>query len=90
MTESLTYWLALKSIPGVGNRLCLQLIKQFGGPERVFEASPKDLLDIGGISGPLAETIARYKVPEEVKEDLALVQKKGFRIVTFPDADYPP
>jgi len=89
MTESLICWLALKSIPGVGNRLCLELIKRFGEPEKVFETSRKDLLGVGGISSHVADTIAKYKVPKEVKEDLALVQRNGFRIVTFSDSDYP-
>jgi len=90
MMESLICWLALKSIPGVGNRLCLELIKHFGEPEKVFKASRKDLLGVGGISTRLADTIASYKVPKDVKEDLALVQKNGFGIVTFSDSDYPP
>jgi len=90
MMESLICWLALKRIPGVGNRLCLELIKHFGEPEKIFDASRKDLLDVGGINAHLADTIASHKVPEDVKEDLALVQKNGFGIVTFSDSDYPP
>jgi DNA processing protein len=89
MMEPLTSWLALKSIPGIGNRLCLDLVKHFGKPEKVFEASRQDLLDVDGISRHLADTIASYKVPKDVKEDLALVQRNGFKIVTFSDSDYP-
>jgi DNA processing protein len=87
--QSLIDWLALKSIPGVGNRLCLELIKRFGEPQKVLGASRKELLEAGGISSQLAYTIAGYEVPEEVKEDFALVRKNGCGIVTFLDPDYP-
>jgi len=89
MMESLIGWLALKSIAGIGNRLCLELINCFGEPEKVFSASRKELLDVDGISKHLADRIASYQVAEEVKEDLALVQRNGFRIITFSDCEYP-
>jgi len=87
--ESLAYWLALKTVPGVGNRLFLQLLKHFGEPKEVFEASRERLLKVEGISGRIASTIADYKIPKRVQEDLALVHKSGFRIVTFSDHNYP-
>ena len=87
--KSLTYWLALKTVPGVGNRLFLQLLKHFGEPEKVFRSSRKELLKVEGINDSLASLIVRFKVPDEVEEDLALVRKNGYKIVTFSDPDYP-
>ncbi len=87
--ESLTYWLALKMVPGVGNRLFLQLLKQFGEPEKVFRSSRKELLKVEGINDSLASLIVRVKVPDEVEEELTLVLKNGYKIVTFSDPDYP-
>jgi len=87
--ESLVHWLALKSIPGVGNRLCLQLIKRFGEPEKVLRAAVDELLQVAGVSSGVASSIAGYGIPREVEEDLALVRKGGFKIVTFSDPGYP-
>ena len=42
--EGLIQWLGLKTVPGVGNRLFLNLIQHFGEPEKVFSASRKELL----------------------------------------------
>jgi DNA processing protein len=87
--EPLAYWLALKRISGVGNRLCLELISRFGEPENVYRASFSDLLKVPGVSRRLASAICGHEIPEEVKEDLALVRKAGYRIITFSDSDYP-
>ncbi len=87
--ESLAYWLALRGVPGVWNRLFLQLLKHFGAPHKVFEASKGELLNVEGITGRLASIIGDYKVPNAVGEDLGLVHKNGFKIVTFSDPDYP-
>ncbi len=87
--ESLIPWLGLRTVPGVGNRLFLNLIQQFGGPERVFSASRKELLRVEGVSDRLSSIIQTYKIPREVHGDLALVQKNGVDIVTFSDSNYP-
>ena len=87
--ESLTYWLALKTVPGVGNCMFLQFLKHLGEPEKVFKASREELLKVEGVNLQLASMIADYKVPKAVQEDLALVRKNHFSIITFSDPDYP-
>jgi DNA processing protein len=87
--EPLTYWLALKTVPGVGNCMFLQLLKYFGEPEKVFKASREELLKVEGVSTHLASTIAHYQIPKAVNEDLALVRKNHCTIITFTDENYP-
>jgi DNA processing protein len=87
--ESLTYWLALKTVPGVGNYLFLQLLKHFGGPENVFKASREALLKVEGVNIQVASMIADYHIPKAVHEDLTFVRKNHFTITTFSDPDYP-
>ncbi|NVM23543.1 MAG: DNA-protecting protein DprA [Desulfobacterales bacterium] len=87
--ESLIHWLALKTVPGVGNRMFLHLVMHFGGPEKVFDASTDELLKVEGVKSGMASLIAGYEVPKKVEEDLALVRNNGLRIVTFSDPDYP-
>jgi DNA processing protein len=87
--EPLIYWLGLRTVPGVGNRLFLHLIQHFGEPEKVFSASRGELLQVEGVNDRLVSSIQSHKIPKEVQEDLALAQKYGVRIITFSDTDYP-
>jgi len=87
--ESLIQWLGLKTVPGVGNRLFLNLIQHFGGPEGVFSASRRELLEVEGVTARLASVIQSHKIPQEVQEDQALAQKNGVGIITFSDQNYP-
>jgi DNA processing protein len=82
-------WFALKSVPGIGNHLFKRLIDCFNSPENVFEASSKDLLEVEGITPRLVAAIKHHKVHDSVKKDLDLVIKKGYKIVTMSDTDYP-
>lgn len=87
--ESLIHWLGLKTVPGVGNRLFLNLILHFGEPERVFSASREELLQVEGVSNRLASVIQGHKIPKEVQQNLALARKNGVSIITFSDPNYP-
>lgn len=87
--EPLIYWLGLKTVPGVGNRLFLHLIQHFGSPEQVFSASTEELLQAEGVNNRLASAIKGYKIPKKVQQDRALARKNGVRIITFSDPDYP-
>ncbi len=53
-------------------------------------ASREDLLKIEGISDRLAVVIKKHKAPEDLKKEIEDVLKKGYRIVTMSDRDYPP
>lgn len=88
--ENILPWFVLKSVPGIGNHLFKRLIDFFNSPENVFKASGKDLLEIEGITPRLIAAIKHHKIPDPAKKDLDLVMKKGYRIVTMSDTDYPP
>ncbi|MGD9383593.1 MAG: DNA-processing protein DprA [Desulfobacterales bacterium] len=88
--ENILPWFILKSVPGIGNHLFKRLIERFNSPENVFEASGKDLLEIKGITPRLVTVIKHHKIRDSVKKDFDLVMKKGYKIVTLSDTDYPP
>jgi len=73
----------------VGNRLFKLLLDRFKTPERVLTSSVDELISLGGINKPLALAILNHKIPEQVKQDYSIVRKKGYRIVTLTDPDYP-
>jgi DNA processing protein len=89
MMATLVDWLSLKAVPGVGNRLFLNLLQHFGDPDKVLSASREELLQVEGVSGRLATNIETHRTPEEVEKDLTQARERGVRIITFSDVDYP-
>jgi excinuclease ABC subunit C len=55
----------LDDIPGVGTAKKKALLRQFGDVEALRKATPEELLDVRGITKPLAEEIFRFLNPVE-------------------------
>lgn len=87
--EKLLSWFALKRILGVGNHIYKLLIEHFNDPSMVFESSIDELTSINGISPKLAGTILNHKKSDALKKEIEDVYKKGYRIITLCDDDYP-
>jgi len=83
-------WVALKTVPGIGNLLFKRLFQHFKTPESVLDAPIEALLQVEGMTTRLANTVARHSIPEKAKRDLALAFKRGFKIITMDDGAYPP
>jgi len=90
--EKLLPWFLLKEVPGIGNLLFKRLLDRFQSPEHVFSASRNALLEVPGMSSRLAEEIAKAERADSAafKRELDRVRRKGFRIVTQADPDFPP
>lgn len=88
--ETVLPWLALKSVPGIGNHLFKRLIDRFGSPDRVFRADRDSLLGVEGVSARLATAIRGYTVPDRIRKEIELAAGKGFRILPLTDPAYPP
>ena len=58
--DHLKYWMAQKTIPGIGNILCVSLIEQFGSPAAVFSKSIHALCSVSGMNIKSAEAIANF------------------------------
>jgi len=86
---TLVDWLSLKAVPGIGNRLFLNLLQCFGDPGKVLSASREELLQVEGVSGPLAANIEAHRTPKEVETDIAQARERGVKVITFSDAEYP-
>ena len=91
--DSWANWLSLKYVPGIGDLLYRRLLDRFDTPSAVFKVAretPDRLHEVEGISGRLIKAIGRFKINENIKREIARVRKKGFKIVTMADQDYPP
>jgi DNA processing protein len=87
--DILKYWIALKSIPGIGNVNFAALVDKFGSLPAIFASPVSHLKEISGISKETATAIASFKDWDKVKEELELIKKNDVNIITYQDDLYP-
>ncbi len=88
-SEEYFYWLALKSVPGIGNRTFKRLLTRFGTPENVFKSSPEELFAAETVSPRMVSGIQKVKGEDRIRKELAEVKKRGFHLISFADDEYP-
>lgn len=88
--EKFLPWVALKNVPGIGNLLFKRLFQHFQSPEAVFRAAPEELLRVQGMTRRLADAVARYRIPDRVRQDLDRALAQKYRLLTMADPAYPP
>jgi DNA processing protein len=87
--DNIRPWFNLKSVPGVGNLLGKRLIDHFKSPHNIFQASDEELLQVDGVTRRHVAAIKTHRMPARVEAELDLVDRKGYRIVTLTDSNYP-
>jgi DNA processing protein len=87
--ENLKYWMALKSIDGIGNASFQPLLDHFCSPSAVFSANIHDLSAIPGISKKSAAAIVSFKDWDTILRQLDMLDKTGVHIITCLDELYP-
>ena len=87
--DKLKYWLALKSIAGIGNVVLPALIDSFGTLEAIFSASAAELQTAPGITKKAAAAVAGFKNWDNIKKSLELIENAGINIITYQDELYP-
>lgn len=82
------YWMALRSVRGVGPRTARLLLEQFGSAEEIFR-QPEEALIKAGITRPAAQGIANFDDFSPLEKEFCELPKVGGRLVRWTDADYP-
>ncbi|HWG96362.1 MAG TPA: DNA-processing protein DprA [Nitrospira sp.] len=88
---SLTCWLTLQAIDGVGDRTLLKLIHAFGAPDAVLGATMDDLIG-AGCSPELAESVRRgpeSSIRRQIDRQVKIVGRLKIQTVTLFDRSYP-
>ncbi len=88
--ENLKYWIALRSIDGIGNALFQPLLEHFRSLNAVFSATEKDLSEISVMSKKTAAAIVSFKDWDKILYQLDKLDKMGGYIITYKDELYPP
>ena len=91
MTVSMpdVYWLALRSVRGVGPRISRLLLEHFHSAELIFSASEPQLTATG-IPRSTARNIVQFGDFEPLERELCALPRINARLVRWTDADYPP
>jgi len=87
--EDTKYWLALKSLEGIGNTLISPLMERFGSPAAVFSASVHELARVPGMNQKNAESILSFQDWNGILRQIDELNRAGIRMVTFQDDSYP-
>lgn len=88
---SLTSWLSLQAIDGVGDRTLLKLVQAFGSPNAVLTASRGELLR-AGCSPELTDLLRRdrdLKIRRQIDRQLKAMERLRIRVFTLLDQAYP-
>ena len=90
--DRLRPWITLKLLPGIGDVTLYPLLTQFGSPDRVFEATPQELAEIGGCTKSQIQAIIRgpdHGIREAVDRELTLIDRSKVTVLTCMDSAYP-
>lgn len=87
MSEDI-YWLGLKLIPELNNRLN-RALECFGSPENIWKASIEELKRELGLSADVAERVVRQRNALYLDRELDKVKRAGVELLTVFDLSYP-
>ncbi|MCK4591461.1 MAG: DNA-processing protein DprA [Candidatus Latescibacteria bacterium] len=87
--EDLSSWLTLLAIPGIGPSRFQALVKKFGSPKGVLDASVKQLMQLPRMDEKTALAIKNYRDQSYIEKQLADIQKHQVQMVGFQDPEYP-
>ncbi len=83
------WWFALKTISGIGNLRYTALVRKFGSPQAVLEATNAELKRIPDIGAGLIEAIRRGPDHAFAENQLKQLEKIEAELITFDSAEYP-
>ena len=81
-------WLALALTPGLGARVTGKLLRQFGSPDAIFNAS-LTTLEAQRLPAAVAQAIHSRQSMSAAAKELAQAQSTGCKLVTWDEPEYP-
>ena len=81
-------WLALSLVPGLGARLSGKILRQFGSPEAVFNASLTEL-EACRLPAAVAQAIASREPLKTAEKELAQIRALGCSLLHWDEPAYP-
>ncbi len=89
MEETEALWLSIAAAPGVGQSRLLALLKRFGDPSRVLEASPPDLQEGAGLDTRTATALRESVRPDVGRAQCKILEGIGANLLIHGQTGYP-
>ena len=83
------YWIWLSRIKGLGPIKTKELLKKYKTPEKIWELTKEELLNIDGIGEITAEQILNEEYRKNLDKYIEYMKKYNIGIITILDPDYP-
>lgn len=83
------WWFALNTVPGIGAIRYVALVKHFGSPQAVLEASSKALSALPEIGNKLARAMKEQIDEKHAEEQLSQLDRHNAKLISILDDDYP-
>ncbi|HWP84761.1 MAG TPA: DNA-processing protein DprA [Terriglobia bacterium] len=83
------HWLALRFVPGLGQRMALRLVDCLGSATAVFQASSTELESLG-MASHVVRSLATGTVFEAALKEAEQARQQGAALLTIRDEAYPP
>jgi DNA processing protein len=81
-------WIALALTPGLGPRLAGKLLREFGTPEAIFEASLTSL-EAQNLPARVAQAIHSREPLSAAAKEIAQAEQYGCKMLTWDEPEYP-
>ena len=81
-------WMALALTPGLGARMAGKLLREFGSPAAIFDASLTSL-EAQRLPAAVAQALHSKQPLSDAARELASVQASGCRLLTWDEPHYP-
>src|SRR5271163_4709981 len=81
-------WVALALTPGLGARTAGKLLREFGSPDAIFNAS-LTALEGQRLPAAVAQSLHSRRPLSDAAKELAQVQATGCRLLTWDEPEYP-
>ncbi|MBN1232750.1 MAG: DNA-processing protein DprA [Candidatus Coatesbacteria bacterium] len=89
LLNSAACWISLGLIPGLGNAIFNLLLKRFGSPEKIYEASSCELSNLKRVNSNIQEAISEKKYLDKAIMITNQMLKKGIEFIDINSEDYP-
>jgi len=86
--DSRQAWIALNLI-GLARNTAAKLVRHFDTAIEVLESPLEEIAQVEGILHKTAEKIKNFKIEPALSDELKLVEKRGVKVITLEDAEYP-
>lgn len=87
----LRYWIWLNAVPGLLPQHHVRLLRAYGAPKAVLEASVNSLCEEGGVDRAFSDTFLkrRAEVEDLVEKEWKILADRGVTLLTLEDERYP-